>query len=153
MLIRKMEKNVSDFVANPKKDFTRKSELSFSKTMRFILGMGSRTLGKELLDFYEFDSKMVSVSAIVQRRSKILPSAFKHLFHEFNNEFKDILKKNGLKISGTSPDGLLAEIVENPKWDWFVGCQFHPEFKSRPNAPHPLFLGLINTAIKNINQP
>ena len=71
-----MEKNVSDFVANPKKDFTRKSELSFSKTMRFILGMGSRTLGKELLDFYEFDSKMVSVSAIVQRRSKILPSAF-----------------------------------------------------------------------------
>lgn len=82
-----MDKNVSDFVVNPKKDFIRKSELSFSKTMRFILGMGSRTLEKELLDFYEFDSKMVSVSAIVQRRSKILPSAFLHLFHEFNNEF------------------------------------------------------------------
>ena len=87
MLIRKMEKNVSDFVVDPKKDFIRKSELSFSKTMRFILGMGSRTLEKELLDFFEFDSKMVSVSAIVQRRSKILPSAFKHLFYEFNNEF------------------------------------------------------------------
>lgn len=82
-----MEKNVSAFVVNPKKDFIRKSELSFSKTMKFILGMGSRTLGKELLDFYGFDSKMVSVSAIVQRRSKILPSAFKHLFHEFNNKF------------------------------------------------------------------
>lgn len=51
MLISKMEKNVSDFVVNPKKDFIRRSELSFSKTMKFILGMGSRTLGKELLDF------------------------------------------------------------------------------------------------------
>ena len=51
-LIRSMEKNVSDYVVDPKKDFVRKSELSFSKTMRFILGMGSQTLGKELMDFY-----------------------------------------------------------------------------------------------------
>ena len=86
-IIRKMENNVSAFVADPKKDFIRKSELSFSKTMRFILGMGSQTLGKELMNFYGFDSKMVSVSAIVQRRSKILPSAFQHLFHEFNRAF------------------------------------------------------------------
>ena len=87
MLIRSMEKNVSEFVVNPKRDFVRKSELSFSKTIRFILGMGSQTLGKELMDFYGFDPKMVSVSAVVQRRSKILPSAFQYLFHEFNNEF------------------------------------------------------------------
>ena len=86
-IIKKMENNVSAFVADPKKDFIRKSELSFSKTMRFILGMGSQTLGKELMNFYGFDSKMVSVSAIVQRRSKILPSAFQHLFHEFNRAF------------------------------------------------------------------
>ena len=82
-----MEKNVTDFVADPKKDFIRKSELSFSKTMKFILGMGSQTLGKELMDFYEFAPKIVSVSAIVQRRSKILSSAFQHLFQEFNNAF------------------------------------------------------------------
>ncbi len=63
MLIRNMEKNVSDFVVDPKRDFIRKSELSFSKTMRFILGMGSQTLGKELMEFYDFDPKMVSVSA------------------------------------------------------------------------------------------
>ena len=69
MLIRSMEKNVSNFVVDPKRDFVRKSELSFSKTMRFILGMGSQTLGKELMEFYDFDPKMVSVSAIVQRRS------------------------------------------------------------------------------------
>ena len=61
MLIRNMEKNVSDFVADPKRVFVRKSELSFSKTMRFILGMGSRTLGKELMDFYDYDPKIVSV--------------------------------------------------------------------------------------------
>ena len=70
ILIRNMEKNSSAFVADPKRDFVRKSELSFSKTMRFILGMGSHTLGKELMNFYGYDPKMVSVSAVVQRRSK-----------------------------------------------------------------------------------
>ena len=82
-----MEKTATDFVVDPKRDFVRKSELSFSKTMRFILGMGSRTLSKELMEFYDFDTKMVSVSAIVQRRSKILPSAFQQLFHKFNEAF------------------------------------------------------------------
>ena len=61
-LISDMEKNISDFVVDPKRDFVRKSELSFSKTLRFILGMGSQTLGKELVEFYDYDSKMVSVS-------------------------------------------------------------------------------------------
>lgn len=86
-LICEMEKNVSSFVVNPKKDFIRRSELSFSKTIRFILGMGSQTLGKELMDFYGLNSDMVSVSAIVQRRGKILPSAFEYLFVEFNKAF------------------------------------------------------------------
>ena len=86
-LISDMEKNISDFVVDPKRDFVRKSELSFSKTLRFILGMGSQTLGKELVEFYDYDSKMVSVSAIVQRRAKILPAAFQYLFHKFNETF------------------------------------------------------------------
>lgn len=55
--------------------------------MCFILGIGSRTLGKTLMDFYGYDPKIVSVSAIVQRRTKILPSAFQQLFHKFNNAF------------------------------------------------------------------
>ncbi len=78
----------------------------------------------------------------------------RHRF-EFNHEYKEALEKAGLKISGTSPDGLLAEIVEYPKNDWFVACQFHPEFKSRPQNPHPLFLGLMENAVKrnrNINK-
>ena len=87
MLIRNMEKNNSDFVVDPKRDFVRKSELSFSKTMKFILGMGSRSLGSELMEFYDYDPKMVSVSAIVQRRAKILPAAFQYLFHKLNDAF------------------------------------------------------------------
>ena len=93
-----MEKNVSDFVIDPKRDFVRKSELSFSKTMRFILGMGSQTLGKELMDFYSYDSKMVSVSAIVQRRSKILPAAFQYLFHKFNEAFSQTNFFHGYRL-------------------------------------------------------
>ena len=98
MLIRSMEKNVSEFVVNPKRDFVRKSELSFSKTMRFILGMGSQTLGKELMDFYGFDPKMVSVSAVVQRRSKKLPTAFQYLFHKFNESFSQTNFFHGYRL-------------------------------------------------------
>lgn len=98
MLIRSMEKNVSNFVVDPKRDFVRKSELSFSKTMRFILGMGSQTLGKELMEFYGFDPKMVSVSAIVQRRAKILPTAFQHLFHKFNETFSQTNFFHGYRL-------------------------------------------------------
>ncbi len=69
---------------------------------------------------------------------------------EFNNSYKDQLTKAGLKIAGTSPDGCLVEIVELDKavHPWFVGVQFHPEFKSRPTRPHPLFRDFIAAATK-----
>ena len=67
--------------------------------------------------------------------------------YEVNNEYIDTIKKAGLVFSGMSPDGMLAEIVELPQLDWFVACQFHPEFKSRPDRPHPLFAGLIEAAL------
>ena len=78
---------------------------------------------------------------------ELIHERHRHRF-EFNNDYKNLLVENGLVISGTSPDGLLAEIVENPNCDFFVACQFHPEFKSRPQRPHPLFRGLIQAAIK-----
>ena len=81
----------------------------------------------------------------------LISERHRHRF-EFNNEYKEILSKKGLVISGTSPDGLLAEIVENPSCDYFIAAQFHPEFKSRPQKPHPLFLGLIEAAIKRKNK-
>lgn len=67
--------------------------------------------------------------------------------YEFNNEYKSKLEKKGLKFSGTSPDGSLVEIIELPNHPFFVGTQFHPEFKSRPVAPHPLFMAFIKAAI------
>ena len=70
--------------------------------------------------------------------------------YEVNNEYLDKLKKAGLVFSGLSPDGMLAEMVELPELDWFVASQFHPEFKSRPENPHPLFYGLISTATKRL---
>lgn len=68
--------------------------------------------------------------------------------YEFNNDYRDVLTENGLVIGGTSPDGYIVETIENPKCDFFVGVQFHPEFKSRPDKPHPLFCGLISAALK-----
>ena len=68
--------------------------------------------------------------------------------YEFNNDYKDILTKAGLTIAGTSPDGRLVEIVEIKDHPWFTGVQFHPEFKSRPNRPHPIFKDFVGAAVK-----
>ncbi len=70
--------------------------------------------------------------------------------YEVNNEYRQLIADKGLVFSGLSPDGMLCEMIELPKNDWFVACQFHPEFKSRPERPHPLFAGLIDAANKNI---
>ena len=69
--------------------------------------------------------------------------------YEFNNEYRAELEAAGLRISGTSPDGRLVETVEVPGEYFRVGVQFHPEFKSRPNRPHPLFLGFVGDAVKH----
>ena len=68
--------------------------------------------------------------------------------YEFNNEFREELIEKGIVIGGTSPDGYIVETIENDKNRFFVGVQFHPEFKSRPNKPHPLFTGLIENALR-----
>ena len=68
--------------------------------------------------------------------------------YEFNNDFRERITAAGLVPTGTSPDGRLVEIVENPAHPWFVGVQFHPEFKSRPDRPHPLFKGFVAAALE-----
>ena len=67
--------------------------------------------------------------------------------YEFNNRFRCEMEAAGLRLSGLSPDGSLVEIVEEPANTWFVGVQFHPEFKSRPNRPHPLFVGFVQASL------
>jgi CTP synthase len=67
--------------------------------------------------------------------------------YEINNEYREEFEAQGMVVSGVSPDGSLIEIIELSDHPWFVGCQFHPEFKSRPNRPHPLFSGFIQSAL------
>ena len=68
--------------------------------------------------------------------------------YEFNNQYREVLTKAGLALSGLSPDGRLVEMVELPGHPWFVAGQFHPELKSRPNRAHPLFREFIRAAKK-----
>ena len=79
-------------------------------------------------------------------KAKDISERHRHRY-EFNNEYRELLEKAGLTISGTSPDDYIVETVEIKENDFYVGVQFHPEFKSRPNKPHPLFLGLIEAAL------
>ena len=67
--------------------------------------------------------------------------------YEFSNQYRETLTEKGLRLAGLSPDGRLVEIVELPDHPWFVGVQFHPEFKSRPNRPHPLFRGFVAASL------
>lgn len=68
--------------------------------------------------------------------------------YEFNNEYRLEFVKNGMIFSGVSPNNKLVEVIELQDHPWFVGCQYHPELKSRPNRPHPLFVGFIQAAIQ-----
>ncbi len=69
--------------------------------------------------------------------------------YEFNRDYEETLTRAGFRITGKTPDGVYVEIVEVPDHPWFVGCQFHPEFKSKPLAPHPLFAAFIRASVEN----
>lgn len=79
-----------------------------------------------------------------------LPKVYERHRHryELNNKYRQIFEKNGMTISGISPDGLLVEAIELNDHPFFIGTQFHPEFKARPLNPHPLFLEFIAACIK-----
>ncbi len=86
-----------------------------------------------------------SLAALAYDTPKIM-ERHRHRY-EFNNDYQDRLKAAGLHITGTSPNGELVEIIEVKNHPWFLGCQFHPEFKSRPMTPHPLFRDYIGAAL------
>jgi len=81
-------------------------------------------------------------------QDKLIYERHRHRY-EFNNEYRDVLTSKGLVISGVSPSEKLVEIIELKDHPWFIGVQFHPEFKSRPNRPHPLFRDFIRAAVEN----
>ena len=70
--------------------------------------------------------------------------------YEFNNDFRAEMEAAGMRLAGLSPDGRLVEIIELPDHPWFVGAQFHPEFKSRPDRPHPLFYGFVKASVEKM---
>lgn len=70
--------------------------------------------------------------------------------YEVNNKFRDALLSHGMVFAGTSPNNHIVEMIEIPEHPWFVACQFHPEFKSRPNKPHPLFRGFVTASYKHL---
>jgi CTP synthase len=72
--------------------------------------------------------------------------------YEFNNEFRELMEKHGFRITGTSPDGRLVEIIEVPDHPWFLAVQFHPEFTSRPNRPQPLFREFVRAAYQYMQE-
>ncbi len=72
--------------------------------------------------------------------------------YEFNCEYEETLTRAGFRITGRTPDGVYVEIIEVPDHPWFLGCQFHPEFKSKPLAPHPLFASFIRASLANRHQ-
>ena len=79
--------------------------------------------------------------------SRLISERHRHRY-EFNNDYRELLEKSGLTLSGISPDGSLVETVELTDRLFFVGVQYHPEFKSRPNKPHPLFTGFVGAAVR-----
>jgi len=99
--------------------------------------------------------RLGAYSAILGHNSKVaeqygstdISERHRHRY-EVNVHYRDALEKGGLIFSGMSPDGELPEIVERPDHPWFIGVQFHPELKSRPFEPHPLFAGFIGAALK-----
>jgi CTP synthase len=114
-------------------------------------GLQTRAQGGDLggtmrLGAYEADLAGNSVAASIYGTDMIV-ERHRHRY-EVNLDYREPLEANGLIFSGMSPDGLLPEIVERPDHPWFIGVQFHPELKSKPFDPHPLFAGFIAAALR-----
>jgi len=114
--------------------------------LRDLLGID--TIGGTMrLGAYPADLKPGSLANRIYK-SNVISERHRHRY-EFNRQFEQVLTENGLVISGVSPDKNFVEIVELPNHPWFLGCQFHPEFKSKPLAAHPLFASFITASYEH----
>ena len=112
---------------------TQRRDESSDKGATMRLGAYPCRLTKETLAYQAYGAEEIS-------------ERHRHRY-EFNNDYKTLLIEKGLVVSGSSPSGDLVEIIEIKHHPWFLGCQFHPEFKSRPMDPHPLFRDFIGAAL------
>jgi CTP synthase len=95
-----------------------------------------------------YDCNLAEGSQVADIYGKLHISERHRHRYEVNINYKDRLEQVGLRFSGMSPDGILPEIVEIPEHPWFIGVQFHPELKSKPFEPHPLFTSFIHAALE-----
>ncbi len=102
--------------------------------------------GTMRLGAYDCDLKPGTIAHNLYKADKI-SERHRHRY-EFDNKYKEEIEKNGMIVSGVNPQSNLVEIIELKKHPYFVGVQFHPEFKSRFLHPHPLFVGLVKAALK-----
>ena len=124
-------------------------EASDHKVIDFMPGQSDEVEKGGTLRLGAYPCELVSGTLIEQYYNcNSISERHRHRY-EFNNEYREILENSGLTLSGASPDGKLIETVEITDLPFFVGVQFHPEFKSRPNKPHPLFLGFVEAAFNN----
>ncbi|GGD76234.1 CTP synthase [Croceicoccus mobilis] len=137
------------------------SSTEFGETSEPVVGIITEWMTKEGLEtraeggdlggtmrLGAYDAKLAGNSRVASMYEATEISERHRHRYEVNAAYKDALEEGGLMFSGMSPDGLLPEIVERPEHPWFIGVQFHPEYKSRPFAPHPLFAGFIKAALE-----
>ncbi|MDD3382413.1 MAG: gamma-glutamyl-gamma-aminobutyrate hydrolase family protein [Bacilli bacterium] len=109
----------------------------------------------ELIHLDPFENRLIFLIRRKVKEKTLLKKAYnldlinerhRHRY-EFNNNYREMFIKNGIIISGTSPDEKIVEAIEIPNNKFFLGVQFHPEFKSRPNKPHPIFLEFLKSTL------
>jgi len=138
-------RNVCDMEDSHSREFAPECAepvVSLMDSQRQVTDMG----GTMRLGAYPCQLAPESKSAAVYGQSEI-SERHRHRY-EVNNEYRGILSEHGLMLAGLSPDGMLVEVIELPSHPWYVATQFHPELKSRPGHPHPLFASFIEAAIR-----
>ena len=120
--------------------------VSLMDSQRQVTDLG----GTMRLGAYPCQMEPGSLAARIYTRPEI-SERHRHRY-EVNNEYRDVFREHGLRLSGLSPDHLLVEIIELPTHPWFLATQFHPELKSRPTHPHPIFASFIKAALKRMRE-
>ena len=133
--------NITDANSTEFEPTTQNPIIDLMADQKSIINKG----GTLRLGNYECVIKKGTLAYTDYKQEKIL-ERHRHRY-EFNNEYKEILEKNGMVFSGKNEASDLIEIIELPEHKHFIGCQFHPEFKSRPTKAHPLFLSFIKASI------
>ena len=145
IVVMEYARNVCNFSDANSREFNPESEHLVIDLMeeqqKVVLKGGSMRLGA-------YPCKLEADSILGKAYGEELISERHRHRYEFNNFYRTIMTEKGLRISGTSPDGMLVETVEASENTFHLGVQFHPEFKSRPNKPHPIFLAFIKSALE-----